>query len=337
MKKLAFLFSIVAIIFASCEQQELTGIEENVNETFTAISLASASDLESFTAEEEVNERAISFNTLNKALSCSGLTSAVFSGTKTLYAPTDEAFSKLGLNANNICDILTTQQLVDILSYHVADGFVSGYEQGCAIQLDGNVAQASRENFRVSINDSRILAGFVQFGFSPQYFLRVLVIEDVLTPPDKNIVATASNVSDFSSLVSAVLAADPAIAAALLDEDAIYTVFAPTNQAFADLLSALGFTSLQELVDGIGVQNLSTVLLYHVVDNCAFSNDLSNGLQIETLQGERVEVDLNNLSLIDKSGQPARLVPAGLDIITSNGIVHTIDKVLLPDAIIVQL
>jgi len=182
------------------------------------------------------------------------------------------------------------------------------------------------------INDSRIYLGWTQRGHG--YKLRVYAITDVLLPPTDNIVATAASVSDFSSLVAAVLAADPAIAAALSDEDAIYTVFAPTNQAFADLVLALGYNDLNDLVAGIGVNALSTVLLYHVADACAFSNNLSDGQSIATLQGETVDVDLNNLSLIDKSGAPAGLVPTGLDVLTSNGVVHTIDKVLLPQAII---
>jgi len=138
-------------------------------------------------------------------------------------------------------------------------------------------------------------------------------------------------------LVSAVLAADPAVAAALSDETAIYTVFAPTNQAFDDLIAALGLADLNDLVNTLGVPNLTTVLLYHVYGGCAFSNDLSDGQMIPTLQGETLEVDLQNLTILDKSTSPAGLVPTGLDVLTSNGIVHTVDKVLLPQAIINQL
>lgn len=337
MKKLVFLLSIIALFFTSCEQREVTSIENAVNETLEEVSLNAASELEAFVELEEINDRSISFYTLNQALDCSDLRSAVFSGKKTIFAPTDDAFAKLGLNADNVCDALTKEQLVAILTYHVTDGFEYGFRQGCITQVDGNVAQLSRQNHKRLVNGARVAASWAQFGYHPQYLLRVFAIKDVLTPPDKNIVATASEVSDFSSLVAAVVAADPAIAAALSDEDAVYTVFAPTNQAFADLLAALGFQSLEELVGGIGVDNLSTVLLYHVVDGCAFSNDLSNGLRIHTLQGERLKVNLGNLSIIDKSNTPSGLVPEGLDIITSNGIVHTIDKVLLPDAILKQL
>ena len=82
------------------------------------------------------------------------------------------------------------------------------------------------------------------------------------------------------------------------------------------------------------MEGLSTILLYHVVDACAFSNDLRNNLELETLQGETITVDLKNLAIEDKTGTPAPLDAEGLDILTSNGIVHTINKVLLPQVII---
>ncbi len=69
----------------------------------------------------------------------------------------------------------------------------------------------------------------------------------------------------------------------------------------------------------------------------ALSNDLQNGQLLTTLQGEQLRVNLRNLSIIDKTNTPAGLVTSGLDILTSNGIVHTIDKVLLPNAILENL
>jgi transforming growth factor-beta-induced protein len=290
-------------------------------------------DLEDYT-DGEVNERFFdnfTFFTLSQALECADLTDAVFSGNKTLYAPSDAAFKKLGLNQHNICD-LGAEALTKILVYHVAGEIINPGEKGCVELLDGNIAQLKKEGRKRFINDSRIYLKWTQRG--SDYKVRVYAINEVLTPPTTNIAATANSVDLFASLYAAVLAADPAVAAALTNEDAIYTVFAPTNEAFGDLLSALGFASLPELVEGIGVNNLTTVLLYHVVDGCAFSNDLRDGLEIKTLQGESVEVDLKNLSILDKTGEPSPLVPDFLDVLTSNGIVHGIDKVLLPQEIL---
>ncbi len=300
----------------------------------TSIDFEAAIEKEDLATDEAVTRSRgrYSFRTLNAALHCTGLNAALFSGTKTIFAPSDAAFEKLGLNRHNVCSELDKETLTNILLYHVTDRRVKNNERGCVEQIDGNIAQIAKESRRLFINDSRIYYRFSQRDHG--YKLKVNVINAVLTPPSATIVEAAIATDKFSSLVAAVLAADPGIAAALSDPDAIFTVFAPTNQAFADLVTALGFSDLNELVAGIGVDALSTVLLYHVVDGCAFSNDLSNGQSFTTLQGESVTVDLNNLALEDKSGTPSGLVADCLDILTSNGIVHTIDKVLLPQAII---
>lgn len=269
------------------------------------------------------------FRTLNAALHCTGLTDAVKRSKGTLYAPSDQAFAKLGLDRTNICEALDTETLVNILTYHFNLEKIGIREKGCFTQFNGDIIQVKRPSFRnYQVNDTR---AYLKFKTRK---LTVYAIEDVLFPAEGNIVGTAVAADDFNVLVSAVLAADPSIAAALSDEDAVFTVFAPTDAAFGDLLAALGLNSLEEAVAAVGVEGLSTILLYHVVDGCAVSNTLIDGAVIPTLSGETITIDLDNLSIIDKSGAPSGLIPSLLDIRTSNGVIHAIDKVLLPQAII---
>ena len=275
------------------------------------------------------------FRTLNKALRCTGLNAALFDGENTIYAPSDAAFAKLGLDEHNVCDALDEETLKAILLYHVSAGTISTRERGCVELLNGDIAQVAASNHRLFINDSRIYYAFRQRG--RDYKLRVYIIDEVLMPPAATIAEVAGETSKFSVLLDAVLAADPSVAALLSDPDAIVTVFAPTNEAFLDLLAALNLGSLEELVEAIGIDGLTTVLAYHVVDACAFSNDLEDGLEITTLQGESITVDLDNLQLQDASDTPAGLVGDCLDVLTANGIVHTIDKVLLPEEILMGL
>lgn len=327
-------------ILSSCSEELTTEVTEDIS-LDTEISInpemgeeLAIDELDGSILLEKTNSR--SFRTLNQALRCTGLSSALFSGRKTIYAPTDQAFAKLGLNRHNICDELDKETLTEILLYHVVDGKVSTRERGCVGMLNGDVAQIRVKNHRLFINDSRIRYAFNQRG--RHYYLRVYGINDVLIPPANNIVQTATDAPDlFASLVAAVLAANPGIASALSDPDAVYTVFAPTNEAFDNLVTALGASDLADLVGKVGADALSTILLYHVVDGCAFSNDLKDRQRFTTLQGEKIEIDLHTLSVIDQTNAPASLVPSGLDILTSNGIVHTIDKVLLPDAILANL
>lgn len=335
------LFAICfSALFTACSNDDLDNNDVNADLNL-AIDLEEGAEYENFGDEGEIQERSsgrYSFRTLNQALHCTGLNTALFSGEKTIFAPTDQAFSKLGLDRHNVCD-LSVEDLTAILLYHVKDGIVKNSDVGCQLVLDGNILQVKKDRRKRFINDVRNTFTFRQSSNGrhncPDYYLKVFAINEVLTVPTNNIVNTAVGAApEFTSLVAAVLAADPGIAAALSDEDAVYTVFAPTNQAFADLLAALDVVSLEDAVTAVGVEALSTILLYHVVDACAFSNNLSNGLEVTTLQGETIEVNLNNLTLIDKSGTPAGLIPSALDILTSNGIIHAIDKVLLPQAII---
>lgn len=273
------------------------------------------------------------YNTLNAALKFTGLDRAVFSGNKTVYAPSDAAFQTIGHNQYSIVN-LRKDELRTILLYHVIDGSVDDSDKGCIEMIDGNIAHLKGSDHEPEINDALVYTAFTARG--PGYRVRLNAINKVLAPPTQNIVGTAAGTEMFSSLVSAVLAADPAVAAALSDPAANFTVFAPTNQAFMNLIEALGVGDLNGLVAAIGVDNLTQVLLYHVVDGCAFSNELKNGQSITTLLGENIKTDFKRYRsprIEDAKGGKSKLVLSALDIITANGVVHTIDSVLLPSII----
>lgn len=335
MAKLIFL-CLPLLVFQNCTKENLTE-EVNVNQIDTefTVDATALDDYATFgdqTAATERSHHRITFNTLNAAIACAGLSDVVFSGKKTVYAPSDAAFAKLGLNAHNICDALDKETLTNILAYHVNEGIITIRERGCIEPLNGDVARLDFRNHRYFINDSKLLAKGSQNGKG--FLLVVYAIDMVLMPPANNIVETAVAADDFNSLVAAVLAVDPSVAAALSNDDAILTVFAPTDQAFADLLGALGVSSLDEAVAAVGIEGLKTILLYHVVVGCATTNDLKNGMMIPTLQGESLKVDLKTRSIVDKTGTGAGLVHGAVNILTANGYVHAIDKVLLPQAIL---
>ena len=159
-----------------------------------------------------------------------------------------------------------------------------------------------------------------------------IVIED-----DDNIVEAAQATNSLSSLVAALQKADESasndLITALSDETATFTVLAPSNDAFADLLARLdGFDSLDDF-NTEQLQNLlATILTYHVVPGGAVrSTDLADAQVITTLQSENITVSLDGgVAFIDAAGEAATVTTA--DVETSNGIVHIIDKVLLPQA-----
>jgi uncharacterized surface protein with fasciclin (FAS1) repeats len=150
----------------------------------------------------------------------------------------------------------------------------------------------------------------------------VHVIDKVLLPPDRNIVQTAQALADFSVLVEAVVAAD---LATTLSGDGPFTVFAPTNAAFTALLTELGLTQAQLLADK---PLLTSVLTYHVVSGLVLKADVPLNTPIATLAtGKTLTVD-NALTITDGQGRQAGIV--GTDVFTANGVIHVIDKVILP-------
>ena len=134
----------------------------------------------------------------------------------------------------------------------------------------------------------------------------------------KDIVDTAVEAGSFSTLVAAVQAAD---LVDTLKGDGPFTVFAPTDEAFA----ALPEGTVESLLLPENKDQLIAVLTYHVVPGKVMSGDLSDDMMATTVQGTDVMIDLDNGVMV----QDANVVSA--DIETSNGVIHVIDKVILPE------
>jgi uncharacterized surface protein with fasciclin (FAS1) repeats len=137
-------------------------------------------------------------------------------------------------------------------------------------------------------------------------------------PKDPDIVDIAASNDDFSTLVAAVTAAG---LVDTLKGDGPFTVFAPTNAAFA----ALPAGTVENLLKPENKDQLIKVLTYHVVPGAVTSDQLAGKrLDVATVQGQTVHIDGRNGVKVNKS----RVTTA--DITASNGVIHVIDKVLLP-------
>ena len=132
-----------------------------------------------------------------------------------------------------------------------------------------------------------------------------------------DIVDTAVQAGDFNTLAAALTAAD---LVETLKGDGPFTVFAPTDAAFA----ALPAGTLEELLKPESKDTLTAILTYHVVPGKVMSTDLSDGMMAGTVQGDELKVMLGENVMIGD----AKVINA--DIETSNGVIHVIDKVLLP-------
>jgi transforming growth factor-beta-induced protein len=168
------------------------------------------------------------------------------------------------------------------------------------------------------------------FALAMGSFLTISCKKDNITetgPQLGNIVEVASANPEFSSLVAAIKRAG--LESFLTSGN--YTVFAPTNAAFASLLTELGFSSL----DDIPVETLKSVLLYHVITGKVASSAIVSGYVSTNSSGPAT----TKLSLyIKKTGADVKLDNRAnvnaVDIAASNGVIHVIDKVLMPGKIV---
>jgi uncharacterized surface protein with fasciclin (FAS1) repeats len=156
--------------------------------------------------------------------------------------------------------------------------------------------------------------------------LATMVVPAMAAPPGDTIIDVAKAINgesgEFSILILALEAADPAVINTL-DGNGQFTVFAPTDAAFASLLEELD-TSAEDL---LGNQELVTqVLLYHVAHGRRYSGDIVASDRIRTL--ERGFLFQDGGVLTDNQGRTANII--GVDVEAANGIIHVIDRVVLP-------
>ncbi|WP_249871629.1 fasciclin domain-containing protein [Oceanobacillus saliphilus] len=133
---------------------------------------------------------------------------------------------------------------------------------------------------------------------------------------EKDIVDVAKEAGNFNTLIAAL---EKAGLVDTLKGEGPFTVFAPTDEAFEMLLKELGITA-EEL---LARDDLKEILLYHVVPDKVMSGDLKDGMKVKTLADKKVKISLDPV-MVNK----ANVVIA--DIEASNGVIHVIDKVLLP-------
>jgi uncharacterized surface protein with fasciclin (FAS1) repeats len=269
------------------------------------------------------------FGILVEAVEAAGLQATLDGpGPLTLFAPTDTAFAALltELGVTKAQLLADTALLTEVLRYHV----LSSKVEASAVPLGKPVTTSQGGYLKIesaaggalTIQDGRNRsAGITTTDIGARNGV-VHFIDKVILPANRDVVQTAQAVPEFSILVEALLAADLAGA---LSGAGPFTVFAPTDAAFADLLTRLGLTKAQLLAD---TALLTSVLRYHVVDGLVLKADVPVGTPIATLEpGESFSVDAT-LVITDGQGGQAQIVST--DVFASNGVIHVIDAVLLP-------
>jgi len=286
------------------------------------------------------------FTILVDALTRTGLDATLDAqGTYTVFAPTDAAFNAL-LSDLELADLdelemrLTNSGLRDVLLYHVlgtevrANEVSTGYYGTASINSVGNsLSLYASANNGVRLNDA---ADVTDVNITASNGI-AHVIDGVLLPLSiHGLVALNSN---YSSLGAALNLADGNLDDVLAGNTARYTLFAPNNSAFDALVAATpNVNNLAELVSAIGTDGLANVLLYHVVDGDVLAGDLSTGNYntLATVSGGAtasffVNISGSTVGIIDNNNDSNEATVNKTDIIGTNGVLHFIDEVLLPE------
>ena len=240
-------------------------------------------------------------------------------GPFTVFAPTDAAFTAAGIDLTSFDTDAENATLVDILTYHVVSGdYQSGdlSSAGTATALNGDDVTFTVNAAGVQVNDANVVTADVAATNGI-----IHVIDKVLMPPadlvDIPTVATGTGI--HTALVAALAQAD---LVSTLQGAGPFTVFAPTDAAF----TAAGI-DLSTFDTDAENATLVDILTYHVVSGSVASTALTDGMTATALNGDNVTFTVNAAGV---QVNDANVVTA--DVAASNGIIHVIDKVLMPPA-----
>ena len=310
----SILFAILlgaTISFSSCDKDDPAPVATN---TITDVVVANAS----FSVLKEAVVKANLASTLSGA------------GPFTVFAPDNTAFASAGITSATVTTLSSTQ-LSDLLLYHtigskILAAAVPAGPNAKVVTAGGDSVFVTRNAAGVFVNGIKVATADVAADNGV-----IHVLSKALNKPSGNIVATAQAAgSGLDSLVKAIVRAnnatggDPNLITTL--STATITVFAPTNAAFTQLLTILGLTDINQ----IPVAQLLSVLRYHVVGGRAFSSDLANG-SLTMLAGGNTTINLTSGATIKGNGNGANTSNiVATNIMCRNGVVHAIDRVLLP-------
>lgn len=275
-------------------------------------------------------------STLTAALNAAGLDETLDeAGPFTVFAPTDAAFEAL---PDGTLDALLadTDLLTRVLSYHVVDGQQRASDVVALDEVETLEGQSAA--IAVDGDDVRIAGAGIIATDIPARNGVVHLIDAVLLPPDLelspmeepeenppagNIVEVAMAAGNLDTLVAAVEAAGMVEA---LSGDGPLTVFAPTDEAFAALPDGVLDSLLED------PEELAAVLSYHVVAGAVPSSAIEDGARVDSLLGPWLVMGVSDdgVTVGDAS-------VAGADVMASNGVVHVIDRVLIPPATIADI
>ena len=253
-------------------------------------------------------------DSLVAALTNAGLVATLQgTGPFTVFAPTDQAFADAGIDLADFDTPEENATLSDILLHHVYSGTVYSTDLTdgmLATMVNGDNVKFGVSATTVTVGTATVTTADVQASNGV-----IHIIDTVLIPP-VDIPATAQTTGIHDSLVAAVVQAD---LLATLQGTGPFTLFAPTDQAFAD-----AGIDLAALDNPTGKEALSDILLYHVVPSQVPASAVTECMSADAANGQPLSFTVGNGVMVNDANVTMT------DVVTSNGLIHVIDKVLTP-------
>jgi transforming growth factor-beta-induced protein len=263
------------------------------------------------------------FSTLVAAVKAAGLVETLSGkGPFTVFAPTNAAFAKLPKGTvESLLKPENKDQLVSILTYHVVPGKVMASD---VVKID-EAKSVQGQMIKVEVKDGSVILN----GSSKVVKTDIVgsngvihVIDSVILPSagsPKTIAELAIETESLSTLVAAVKAAG---LVDTLKGEGPFTVFAPTNEAFAKLPAG----TVESLLKPENLDKLKQILLYHVVPGKVMAADVVKVKAAKSVQGEPIAIEVVDGAV--KLNQTSKVISTDID--ASNGVIHVIDSVILP-------
>jgi len=355
LRLLALLLS-VSLVAAACGDDDPVEEADDAAESTDAAEPSDDEMTDDGMAEEEEGPGTIvdvavgagSFETLVAAVTEAGLVETLSGdGPFTVFAPTDDAFAAaldaLGLTAE---ELLGNPALADILTYHVVAGAV---DAETAISLDGqSAATVQGEEIAIAVVDGNVMVNnatvvmpdveasngiihVIDAVILPPTIAEALLgsgeadmVDEEAAPELGTIVGVAQEAGIFTTLLAAGEATGLSVP---LDSPGDFTIFAPTDDAFAAALETLGLTAEELLAD---TATLTSILTYHGLLGSVSAEEAIalDGQSVATINGAEIAISVVDGAVVINDS--ATVIQA--DVLASNGVIHVIDAVLLPPA-----
>ncbi len=267
------------------------------------------------------------FKTLAAALTAAGLVDTLKGkGPFTVFAPTDDAFAKLP--KGTVEDLLKPEnkaKLVSILTYHVVAGSVKAADVvklTSAKTVEGTDVKIKVDGANVMVNDAKVTATDIEASNGVIHVIDTVIMPAaMMTPAVKDIVDTAVGAGSFKTLAAALTAAG---LVDTLKGKGPFTVFAPTDEAFAKLPKG----TLEDLLKPENKAKLVSILTYHVVAGTVKAAEVVKHSSVATVEGKNIMITVTGGKVLLNGASNV----VTTDIVASNGVIHVIDAVLLPPA-----